>query len=254
MSIKLPYGLDKNNRLVHISEVANSGKDCDCTCPACKFQLIARKGNIKVHHFAHCNANNEECKYGVQTALHLAAKEIIAKYKKLRLPAYIKHVKHYTEILGNTPFLSEYNLTGDNTIRPDRYITIDEIKLESKTGDIIPDIIAEINGETILIEIAVTHFASENKIQKIKELKIPAIEIDLSYLKNNFDINSLHHIVINDIEHKKWLSYPEAEKEWGIRVDSIRKKNDEELRPWREGQDELNRLNNSVSRNKGLKW
>lgn len=79
----LLYGI-RNNKLVHISEV-EKGIKCDCTCPACKGRLIAKKGNKVIHHFAHYNA--DECEYGYQTSLHLAAKEILLNAKEIFIPA-----------------------------------------------------------------------------------------------------------------------------------------------------------------------
>jgi len=50
--IKLPFGLDENNSLVHIANVENC-KECNCVCPSCQSPLIAAKGKIKQHHFRH---------------------------------------------------------------------------------------------------------------------------------------------------------------------------------------------------------
>ncbi len=49
--IWLNYGVDTNNKLVAIEDVA-SGKT-DLICPYCGKALIAKKGRIKEHHFAH---------------------------------------------------------------------------------------------------------------------------------------------------------------------------------------------------------
>lgn len=53
----LEYGINQHSAMVHISQV-NSGI-VDLTCPYCGVGLIARKGNIKVHHFAH---NGDTCR------------------------------------------------------------------------------------------------------------------------------------------------------------------------------------------------
>lgn len=47
----LNYGVDVNNKLIAIEE-ANSGKT-NLICPYCGRALIAKKGKIKEHHFAH---------------------------------------------------------------------------------------------------------------------------------------------------------------------------------------------------------
>lgn len=83
MDIKLPYG-NKNGVDVTIDEV-ESGLKCECYCPFCKSQLIARKGNLKTHHFAHYK--ELDCGYGVETILHKLCKEIIAKSKSFVVPA-----------------------------------------------------------------------------------------------------------------------------------------------------------------------
>lgn len=48
--MKIPFGIYKNE-IIHISEV--NAPILDVFCPYCKQQLIAKKGRIKRHHFAH---------------------------------------------------------------------------------------------------------------------------------------------------------------------------------------------------------
>ena len=54
----LQYALDKDNNLVSIHDVKR-GKS-DIRCPYCQGELMAKKGKVKVHHFAHlgetCNS------------------------------------------------------------------------------------------------------------------------------------------------------------------------------------------------------
>lgn len=80
--MKLPYGL-KDGKLVHISEV-DKGKKCGCVCPACDSPLIAKKGEKTIHHFAH--DKKYICNNGVETALHIAAKDMLEKEKRIHLP------------------------------------------------------------------------------------------------------------------------------------------------------------------------
>ena len=48
----LLYGQLNTGELIHISEAAR-GEACGCACPHCGTPVAARKGKIKVHHFAH---------------------------------------------------------------------------------------------------------------------------------------------------------------------------------------------------------
>lgn len=85
-SFKLPFGL-KNSRLVEVSEVL-SGKRCGCVCPSCKKDLIARKGEVNAHHFAHAHAKDSDiCGYGAETAIHEMAKQIIYEEKAIFAPS-----------------------------------------------------------------------------------------------------------------------------------------------------------------------
>ena len=79
---ELKYGL-QGDRLVHIDEV-EKGLACNCLCPHCKSQLIAKKGEHRVKHFAHYKL--ADCDHGTETALHLMAKDIIEKTRTVFVP------------------------------------------------------------------------------------------------------------------------------------------------------------------------
>lgn len=51
----IPFALrEADQRFVGVGDVA-AGLACGCICPSCKSRLIARKGAIKVWHFAHAS-------------------------------------------------------------------------------------------------------------------------------------------------------------------------------------------------------
>ena len=78
----LPYAL-KDNRLVSIHQV-ESGIRCDCTCPGCRLPVIAKKGKVKVHHFAHTKGGI--CNGALETALHMKAKTFLKAAKSFTFP------------------------------------------------------------------------------------------------------------------------------------------------------------------------
>ncbi len=187
MKLKLPFGL-KDGKIVDINEVER-GLDCKCVCPSCKHPLVARKGEERIDHFAHYK--QPECKYAIETALHMAAKEYLETYKEIRLPEVI----------------AEIGRGYDNKYRlyPSQVISFNKVRLEHKTNNIIPDVIIEKNGRKMLIEIAVTHFIDKKKKEKIKKLGISTLEIDLSHLKEDFDKSQLKYYLDESVEYKKWI-------------------------------------------------
>lgn len=191
MKFKLPYGL-KNGELVHVSTV-EKGLKCECLCPACKHPLIARKGDKTAHHFAH--ANHAECAKGLETALHLSAKEILERRKKIRLPQVEVEFNSYR----NNWLVSEEVL-----------IQFDEVKLEYRMDSIIPDVIVWVKGRPLMIEITVTHKTESPKIEKIKQLGISCLEIDLSNIQREISVEELEEILIEEVKYKHWLHNEKA--------------------------------------------
>ena len=172
MSLKLPYGL-QDGRLCFVEDVER-GLKCACVCPCCEGALIARKGAIKVAHFAH---HREDCGKGLETALHMMAKEILEERREIALP--------------------------ELAIPPKLY-TIEKVDLERRLGDVIPDVTVYIEGQPILIEIIVTHGIDQKKSKAIRELNISTLVIDLSGETRAISKDDLASIVVEGIDKKRW--------------------------------------------------
>ena len=69
--VLLPYGQASDGRLVRASEVP-AGLGCACFCPACGTPLVARRGGMRIAHFAH--AVDRACALAHETMLHKLAK------------------------------------------------------------------------------------------------------------------------------------------------------------------------------------
>ena len=192
--MKLVYGL-KDGETVHVSKVT-SGLACGCVCPACGEQLVAKKGSKRDHHFAHRGGKN--CEYGYQTSLHLAAKEIISRAKKFVIPQLLLKFPNPRKL--------------PEQISPSREIPIDDVKLEQRFGDVIPDIVLISGGKELFVEIFVTHKIDDIKIAKIKKSNISTIEIDLSAKREMLSEEELSEIVLGDSELKVW-KYNACEQE-----------------------------------------
>ncbi len=189
-SHELPIGY-RNGKILYIDEV-ESGLNCNCVCPKCGNKLVAKKGEKKRHHFAHYQSDTigEVCDFGAETALHLAAKEIIKNNNQILLPS----------------LSSKIDYLGVVIIKEEKEIPYDKVVEEEQFNEIKPDIIVYNKAKRLIIEIAVTHFSDNNKIKKIKHYGISAIEIDLKGLLNKqIDRNGLIKEVLKNAKNRKWL-------------------------------------------------
>lgn len=71
--IAVPFAI-RNGVIIDVAEVS-SGLQLDCLCPACHEPLVARKGEIKTHHFAH--RSHSTCEG--ESALHELGKRLIVE-------------------------------------------------------------------------------------------------------------------------------------------------------------------------------
>lgn len=151
--VKLPCAIDKDGKTVYIQQAKN-GLACGCVCPGCMQPVVAKNGGTKRKpHFAH--QNTTKCEHGYQSALHYMAKDC---------------------------FLEMQGFTFIKNGKPVRY-KIDSVELEKRVDEIIPDIVVVCDGKTFVIEIYVTHAVDEKKKDKIKSLRLSAVEISLSQFR-----------------------------------------------------------------------
>lgn len=174
--------LDETKNLIHITDAVR-GLACNCTCFECGEIVLARKGEIKEHHFAHAS-NKDSCAIQPESVLHKYAKQVIIESMGVLLP--------------EIP-----NLDIEAT-----WWTFDKIIPEFHLGLIRPDLACYIDEEPIFIEIAVTHFIDEDKLKIIKSMNVKIVEIDLSGLLNSdlvIPSDEAKKLILESLEHKTWL-------------------------------------------------
>ena len=128
-----------------------------------------------------------------------AAKEILLKHLEIELPPVEIRFNGYRDPI---------------VISPAKTFRLNSVVAEERSGSIIPDILADVNGVPLLIEIRVTHAVTEAKAEKIRSLGISAIEIDLSCLSRSFSPDGLVDTVIRSVENKKWIFNACVEKNY----------------------------------------
>lgn len=220
LSIKLQYGL-RDNKIISIWDLKEEdrGLKCNCVCPGCGIKLLARLGSgKKQRHFSHDKDAKCNIQAAQQTALHILAKEIIEEEKTVKFPPVVmpfeqtNSYKKYGEYLRLQHLYHAFDLPDQLEYKKASIVNFDSVTLEKKVSSFIPDVIAFKGDKPCIIEIAVTHFIDENKEKKIKELKLPVLEIDISSLMGEvLDKEVLKDIIINKIENKKWVYNPKWE-------------------------------------------
>lgn len=194
--LRVPFGF-RGGVLYEPRQVEN-GKRCDCVCPACKRPLIARQ-NVATPHFAH--APGEDCARGLETAVHLAAKQLVAERMVLALPP----VRCW--IPGG---FGERD--GFEELEGSRLARLSGVRLEPWSDGIRPDIIAIENGVELLVEIAVTHFCDGRKVGSIVGRKISGIEFDLSTARQSMNFEVLAQMLFRVPSDGYWLYHPRIEE------------------------------------------
>ncbi len=175
----------KNGKIADISEV-DRGLKCECSCPLCGAKLIANKGKKNRHHFKHYRV--EECSHYGETLLHLASKQIIKESKEILFPIFDINRGWYSK---------------------EKIFSYKQCEEEKKVENIIPDIILYFeNNNKIFVEIKVTHEVDEDKIEKLKEIGISTLEIDLSKeIKGREDVLNLEEL-------KEKVLYGKGNRTW----------------------------------------
>ena len=195
--IKLPFALDEKNVLLHIEEV-DSNKKSNYFCPSCKCLLVAAKGESNQHHFKH--KSTKECEGSSESAIHFAAKKELLKRKKITLPAYI--VNESALDSKNVKYSEAHQIIST----AGKEIFFDCIEEEKEINDIRADILAEVDGRQLIIEIFYRHKVDNSKQSKITGANISGIEIDLSNLTPNDVIDRKSFwSCLNDPSRIKWL-------------------------------------------------
>lgn len=208
--IKCAFGL-RNDKIVHIEKIKEldlHGLSCECFCPVCGEPLESKIGTRNRPHFSH-TSNGCSTQTANETALHRFAKQTIQEAAYIKLPDLIikedlpeiqqmKDEYHYHDCL----FPDGIKIVAGKEVQ------LQSIELEKSAESFIPDITAYVNGQKIFIEIAVSHFIDIYKFEKIKELNIPTIEIDLSHIDiTTLGVDELRHEILDNLNNRTWSHY-----------------------------------------------
>lgn len=189
----LPFARTSNGRLISIDAV-DSGLVADGVCPQCNGELVAKKGNCRIHHFAH--HSREECVGALETTLHLAAKRELLEAVAEGVPFHIP--RHpLRPFIYRAEDIQIQRVECEKTIaRGDQYRRLDAF-VESDRG-------------SLAVEFRVTHKVDEEKKSFFESCGLDCIEIDLGHLVDDFfsgdllDLGLVRYAVMRNPECRSW--------------------------------------------------
>lgn len=215
---ELIYGIRTTyNEVVHIEDIPKElrGLKCNCVCYRCGRTLVARKGDVLEHHFAHYSdpaGTHQSGDYycdvekANESALHLMAKQIIAQELAIRVPKKLIS----PEEANVDWFMREIDARFEPyTYQESKLITALSVDLEVHLNGFTPDVLIKTERGELLVEICVSHKVSEEKMERVREYNTAMLEIDLSgYLDAPITREELRDIIINKKTCKHWRYYP----------------------------------------------
>jgi len=210
---RVPFGL-RDGRVWAPAEVAK-GKACGCVCPGCGAPLAAKAqtSRRKRPHFAHLTDSG--CHTGLETGIHLRAKQLIVEHRRLVVPAWVSDPID----MPNPPHARDQEGRlhwGRQVDHPTRNVELREIEIERSFETYKPDAVAQDEVGELLIEIRVTHAVGDIKAARVQAQGRRMVEIDLSQLHRDIphDLAAFEHAVLDDAANRSWISCPEAVAEW----------------------------------------
>jgi hypothetical protein len=131
-----------------------------------------------------------DCAGGVESSIHLLAKKVLSTHQTIFLPG----------CKVTFPKEKEQGRFQQHWFR------VTSAQVETKYGEIVPDVLIDIYGIAIAVEILVTHKVDERKTELFRKMRLPAIEIDLSRVDRELPESEITRLVVGDGGHKYWVN------------------------------------------------
>ena len=97
---------DKDNNIIHIDKAMSK---IDYFCADCGSRLRVKNGKVKSKHFFHVNA--DDCGGTGESLIHQYYKDVISKYKTIKLPIYDLDNKPQSLYFDHCPMSVQHRLS-----------------------------------------------------------------------------------------------------------------------------------------------
>ena len=215
----LVYGRNKDGSLTHV-ENARNGLACGLVCHNCEDPLIARQGKKNEWHFAHCT--NECGAGGGEGAFHKMLVDALVSLSPSGGPLPVPSGYGSSPVYRHPMALATLDACRIGGTGSDQWNELTPafcryIKKGDKRVGFTPDVVAMVRPsrrtfwsndrqeevdyadkeQELLVEVFVTHKCGEEKVARIRESGVAAVEYDLSREYREFAAAG-RNITIND--------------------------------------------------------
>lgn len=192
------YGI-RNDDLYHIDEV-DSGLACQCDCPECHRPLVAKKGEVIAHHFAH-DSEEAGCNPTPESLVHAYGKQQVAKLRRLILPGFT--------VRASAVRAAVHRARPHWRAHPCYEIEIESAEVEVEVGPaafkVRPDVLLKTGLLRLAVEVFFRHRVPPEKIDVLRNgLMLSTVELDLSDLPVTASSQRINHAITENWRWK-WL-------------------------------------------------
>jgi len=161
----IPFGIHRDTGVIVEPEDALKGRACGCLCPGCKSPLLSRHPKDKRYHFAHDSRHEnakpeEDCPFSSAVAVAMMVRKVAEETKG--------------KVISTPPLLwmNTFDCCGVSTfveVTQGASNVIDNVKINVKVFGHYVDIVLEIRGYSILVDLVhegkPSIFIEEEKLQ-----------------------------------------------------------------------------------------
>ena len=157
----VPFATCGDGEIRHVMQIERTARG-PFTCLGCGERLSLRRPTGRRSHFAH----RPDSRCSGETALHLYAKILLMKSRRMTLPSLVISEGRLRELV----------FQGGE-------VTLDRVMLEVAAAGFQPEAVVEVGPERRAVEFKVSHAVDLTKKARVEAAGCPMIEVDLSSIR-----------------------------------------------------------------------
>ena len=220
--VKNPFAV-RGGRIILIEDLSENerGLNCDCACPVCGGEFIARMGGAKIHHFAHTkDACGEVLAY--TSGLYRLIRQILNSGSPFYIPALaVSYSFPYNGVLTENNIKSyinfvreEYDISNKIVITPGRRIKFETAELCVDDKNQIQALELKYMKSTMALKVMPPDTVC--KISTVSPHKnMATLVLDFTRDANLIqasDSRKFEDYLLSEKPDKRWVSNPKIEK------------------------------------------